>query len=352
MRRTTFPLTIAAVAGMALLAGCSTSAGTGFGADSASSEPVTFICSPQEEWCQLIAAEFTKVSGIPANYVRLSGGEAVARLSATGETPEFDAWFGGGAEGHLAADEGGYVEPYVSPNADVIADEYKDADGRWTGVYVGALSFCSNTDVLDEIGADAPTSWNDLLDLKYKSNIAMAHPGTSGTAYQALWTQVEIDDGDQDEALAYFGKLHSNILQYSKSGSAPGQMAGRGEVATGIIFAQDCQKFINEGFTNLTTTFPEEGTGYEVGAVSLIKNARNPEGAKAFIDWSLTAEAQDLAATVGSYSVPTNPNAKITDDMVDFDDLNLVHADIDAAGAARNELTTRFDTEVAPAPKE
>jgi len=350
MHRRTVPLTLTAAVAVAVLASCAPSGGQG-GADG-SSDPVTFICTPQEDWCQLVASEFTSATGIPADYVRLSGGEAVARLSATGDTPEFDAWFGGGAEGHLAADEAGFIEPYTSPNADQIADEYKDADGRWTGVYVGALGFCSNTDVLDEIGADAPESWDDLLDPAFKSNVAMAHPGTSGTAYQALWTEVDLNDGDQDAALDYFGELHSNILQYSKSGSAPGQMAGRGEVATGVIFAQDCQKFINEGFTNLTTTFPKEGTGYEVGAVSLIKNAKNPDAAKAFIDWSLTAKAQDLAATVGSYSVPTNPDAAITDDMVDLSSLKLVHADIAEAGAARNELTARFDAEVAPAPKE
>ena len=338
-----------AAAGTLLLTGCAGASGAGSAAEAQS---LTFVCSPQEDWCQVIAAEFTKETGINANYVRLSGGEAVARLSASKESPEFDAWFGGGAEGHMAANEQGLIDTYVPANAADIADEYKDADGTWTGVYVGALSFCSNTDVLDEIGAKAPTSWADLLDPVYKSNIAMAHPGTSGTAYQAVWTQVELNDGDTDKAMDYFGGLHKNILQYSKSGSAPGQMAGRGEVAVGMIFAQDCQKFINEGFTNLTTTFPKEGTGYEVGAVSLIKNAKNPDAAKAFIDWALTAKAQDLAATVGSYSVPTNPDAVITDDMVDLSGLKLVHADIAEAGAARNELTARFDAEVAPAPKE
>ncbi|ROS50246.1 ABC transporter substrate-binding protein [Frigoribacterium sp. PhB24] len=351
MHRRTVPTSLAAAAVVAVLAGCA-AGGNGSGGAEGSSDPVTFICTPQEDWCQLVASEFTSATGIRADYVRLSGGEAVARLSATGDSPEFDAWFGGGAEGHLAADEAGFIEPYTSPNAERIADEYKDPDGRWTGVYVGALSFCSNTDVLDEIGAKAPTSWQDLLDPKFKANVAMAHPGTSGTAYQALWTEVDLNDGDQDAALAYFTKLHSNILQYSKSGSAPGQMAGRGEVATGVIFAQDCQKFINEGFTNLTTTFPKEGTGYEVGAVSLLANARNPEGAKAFIDWTLTAEAQDLAATVGSYSVPTNPDATLTDDMVDLDEVTLEPVDLDDAGAARTELVARFDTEVAPAPKE
>lgn len=331
-----------------LLAGCAGGTGTATGEQK---DKVTFICSPQEDLCQLIATKFTAATGYPANYVRLSGGEAVARLSSTGETPEFDAWFGGGAEGHIAAAEGGFIEKYVSKNADAIPDEYKAADGLWTGIYVGALSFCSNTDVLKKIGAKAPQSWADLLAPAFKANIAMAHPGTSGTAYQALWTQVELNDGNEDAAIDYFGDLHSNILQYSKSGSAPGQMAGRGEIATGIIFAQDCQKFIKEGFTNLVTTIPKEGTGYEVGAVSLIKHAKNPEGAKAFIDWTLTTEAQELGPTVGTFSVPTLPDAAHTDDMVDLDDLTLVHADIALSGERRNELVARFDTEVAPAPK-
>lgn len=333
----------------ATLVGCSTASGD---ASASGDKELNFICSPQEDWCQQVAAQFTAETGIAANYVRLSGGEAVARLAASGDAPEFDAWFGGGADGHIAADAEGFLEKYVSPGAEQIPAEYKDADGTWTGIYVGALSFCSNTDVLKRIGADAPESWEDLLDPVFKSNIAMAHPGTSGTAYQALWTQVMLNDGDQDAALDYFGRLHSNILQYSKSGSAPGQMAGRGEVATGIIFAQDCQKFINEGFTNLQTTFPKEGMTYEVGAVSLLKNAKHPDAAKSFIDWTLTAAAQDIAPTVGTYSVPTNPDATITDDMVDLSKLNLLHEDISVAGDTRRELTARFDAEVAPAPKE
>lgn len=332
--------------GALALTGCSAAADSGSGETS-----MTFVCSPQEDWCQLVAAEFSKATGIRADYVRLSGGEAVARLSAAGDTPEFDAWFGGGADGHIAAEAEGLIEKFVPENASQIPAEYKDPDGFWTGIYAGALSFCSNTDVLDKLGVSAPESWEDLLDPKLKKNVAMAHPGTSGTAYQAVWTQVMLNDGSQDAALDYFAKMHSNVLQYSKSGSAPGQMAGRGEVGVGVIFAQDCQKFINEGFTQLKTTFPKEGATFEVGAVSLIKNAKHPEAAKKFIEWSLTAEAQDLAATVGTYSLPTNPDAVITSDMVDTSKLKMLEGDIREMGEARNELTARFDREVAPAPK-
>lgn len=332
--------------GALALSGCSASADAG-----SADQSMTFVCSPQEDWCQLVAAEFTKASGIKANYVRLSGGEAVARLSAAGDNPEFDAWFGGGADGHIAAEEEGLIEKFVPENAAKIANEYKDPQGFWTGVYSGALSFCSNNDVLGKLGVAAPESWADLLDPKLKKNVAMAHPGTSGTAYQALWSQVMLNDGSQDAAIDYFKKMHSNVLQYSKSGSAPGQMAGRGEVGVGVIFAQDCQKFINEGFTQLTTTFPKEGATFEVGAVSLIKHAKHPEAAKKFIEWSLTAEAQDLAATVGSYSLPTNPEATITKDMVDTSKIKMLNGNIREMGEARNQLTARFDQEVAPAPK-
>ncbi|WP_167132776.1 ABC transporter substrate-binding protein [Paramicrobacterium chengjingii] len=345
MRRKVLTVAAALATGAIMLSGCSASSGSG------SDESLTFVCSPQEDWCQLVASAFTEETGIEANYVRLSGGEAVARLSASGDTPEFDAWFGAGADGHIAAHEAGLIEHFVPDGAAAIPDEYKDPEGYWTGIYVGALSFCSNTDVLDKLGIDPPTSWQDLLDPKLKSNIAMAHPATSGTAYQAVWSQVILNDGDQDAAIDYFKQMHSNVLQYSKSGSAPGQMAGRGEVGVGVIFAQDCQKFVNEGFTQLVATYPEEGADYEVGAVSLIKNAKHPEAAKKFIEWSLTAEAQDLAATVGTYSIPTNPDATITDDMVDPTTLNLLDADISEMGKARNELTARFDAEVAPAPK-
>ena len=70
--------------------------------------------------------------------------------------------------------------------AEAIPEQYKDADGNWTGVYVGALGFCSNVDVLDELGVEAPTSWDDLLAPELEGFVAMAHPATSGTAFTAF----------------------------------------------------------------------------------------------------------------------------------------------------------------------
>lgn len=313
---------------------------------------LTVLCGPQEDWCIAATQAFQEKTGIETNYVRLSSGEAIARMSATKDNPEFDVWWGGPVDGYQQAKDQGLVQAYVSPNAAVIADNLKDPDGYWTGIYVGALGFCSNTTVLDSLGAEVPVSWEDLLDPALKGQIAMAHPATSGTAFTAFWTVNTLKNFDEETTFGYFKELHNNILQYTKTGSAPGPMAGRGEIAVAIIFSHDCVMYQKQGMTDLKVSFPSEGTGYEIGGVAIINGARNLDAAKMWVDWSLTAEAQEIAATVGSYQLPTNPDATVPPEAVKLDTIKLVEYDFVASAAAKKALTERFDAEIAPAPKE
>lgn len=314
-------------------------------------DTLTVLCTPQEDWCQAMVAAFQEETGVETTYVRLSSGEALARLQAAADAPEFSVWWGGPADGFVAADAEGLLESYDSPNAEVIPAEQKGEGGIWTGVYVGALGFCSNTVVLDELGIDVPTSWDDLLDPALEGQVAIAHPASSGTAYTAFYTQV-LRLGGEDEAMAYMQDLHPNILQYTSSGAAPAEMAGRGEIAVSVVFSHDCVRNIDAGFADLETSFPEEGTGYEIGGVALIANAPEPNAARAWIDWSLTAEAQEIGATTLSFQLPTNPDAEVSERSVNLDEVELVEYDFQAAGEAREELTARFEDEVAAAPAE
>jgi iron(III) transport system substrate-binding protein len=325
------------------------SAGGGAGGDL--EDTLTVLCTPQEDWCQVMVAAFEAETGVDTNYVRLSSGEALARLQAGAEAPEFSVWWGGPADGFVAANAEGLLETYESPNAADIAAEQKSTDaGVWTGVYVGALGFCSNSAVLEDLGVDVPTSWDDLLDPTLEGQVAMAHPASSGTAYTAFYTQV-LRLGGEDEAMDYMSQLHPNILQYTSSGAAPAEMAGRGEVAVSVVFSHDCVRNIDAGFTDLEVSFPEEGTGYEIGGVALIANAPEPNAAKAWIDWSLTAEVQELGASeAASFQLPTNPDAAVDERSVNLEEVNLIEYDFQAAGEAREALTARFEDEVAAAP--
>lgn len=313
-------------------------------------QSLTVACGAMEQVCSAWTKAFTAETGIKTSFVRLSSGETVARLAATKNSPEFDVWHGGPADGFGAAAKQDLIEKYVSPNAEKIPERYKSKDGIWTGVYVGALGFCSNEKILKEKGLEVPNSWDDLLDPKLATNVSTAHPSTSGTAFTTLWTQV-VRLGSEDAALDYMRKLHPNILQYTKSGTAPGQVAGRGEAAVGLVFSHDCVLYKEQGMSDLVVSFPSEGTGYEVGGVAMIKGTRNADAAKKYIDWTLTTKAQELGQTVGSYQVPTLPDAKTDSRMVDLKTVKLVDYDFEKSAAAKKELTTRFDAEIAAQPK-
>jgi len=284
--------------------------------------PLTVLCGMQEDWCQAAVAAFEAETGIETSMVRMSSGEALARLQAEGDDTQFDVWYGGPSLGPGAAKEEGLIEPYFPDNGQYIPDELKDADGYWTGVYVGALGFCSNAELLAELSVDAPTSWEDLLDPALASNIAMADQRTSGTAVTAGGTLVALKGGEEG-AFDYLRELDQNIFQYTKSGSSPGRMAAAGEVAIAVIFSHDCVKFAGETGVDLVTSFPEDGTGYEIGQVSLIAAAPNPEAGKVFIEWALTAAAQEIAAPVGSFQIPTNPDAQVPPEAVKLDQVIL-----------------------------
>ncbi|WP_232668168.1 ABC transporter substrate-binding protein [Pseudonocardia sp. TRM90224] len=345
MRKTM--VVLAALALAATTAACSQRAATGSGP----SNEVIVACGAAEDWCQTMTAAFTAKTGIPAKHVRLSSGETVARLGASKESPEFDVWHGGPADGFEAAKGQGLLQSYTSDITKKIPDKYRDAEGFWTGVYVGALGFCSNRDVLAKTGLAAPTSWDELLQPGYAKQLSVAHPATSGTAYTTLFTLVKLK-GSEDAGMEYFRSLNKSVLQYSKSGTAPGQLAGRGEVATGVVFSHDCIKYQEEGSTSLQLTFPAEGTGYEVGGVAIINKARNLDGAKAYVDFATTAEAQELGPTVKSYQRPTAPDAKAPPQAFDPAAVKLIDYDIVAAGKAKKALVQKFEASVATAPKE
>jgi iron(III) transport system substrate-binding protein len=348
MRRWAVALTTLTV--VAATAGCAKD-DTGIDKAATDGNVVHVVCGATEDWCAATTKKFTQTTGVKADFVRLSSGEALARIKAGKSNAEFDVWYGGPADGYSAAGAEGLLEPYVSANAGVIPAKYKAADGTWTGVYVGALGFCSNSKLLEKKGLDVPDSWADLLDPKLSKDIGIAHPSTSGTAYTALWTQVQLAGGDQAKALEYMRKLHPNVLQYTKSGSAPGQMTARGEVAVGVIFSHDCVATMEAGFPDLKVSFPSEGTGYETGGVALVKGAKNPVSAKKFVDWALTTEAQEIGPTVKAYQFPTNPTAKVSDKVVNLASIKTVDYDAVAAGEAKSALNKRFDAEVAQAPK-
>ena len=312
---------------------------------------LTVLCTVEEPWCAAQTAAFESETGIPTEFVRLSGGEALTELKNTKDKPGFSVWWGGSADGYVAAQADGLLEPYKSPNAAKVPADSKDRNGSWTGIYVGALGFCSNKAKLAEAGVAAPRSWKALLNPALAGQVSIAHPATSGTAFTALWTLMTLNKLDQDATFKYLAALDKNVSEYTASGSAPVEAVAQGTATVGVVFAHDCVSAIADGADNLVLTFPREGTGSEIGATAVIKNGPDPAAAKMWIDWALTARAQELGPQAGAYQLPINPKAKVSKFSIDLSKIKLVNYNFVKAGEMRTALTDRFETAVAPSPE-
>jgi len=151
----------------------------------------------------------------------------------------------------------------------------------------------------------------------------------------------------EEKAFDYLKKLNANISQYTKSGSAPVKAAARGETTIGIVFMHDAVAMQVDGFP-IKAVAPCEGTGYEIGSMSIVKGARNLASAKVWYDWALSAEAQSHMKDAKSFQLPSNKNAAISEYAPRFENIKLIDYDFKTYGdsAKRKALLSRWDKEI------
>ena len=315
---------------------------------------LTLYCSSDEAWCQQAKREFEKKTGISVDLTRKSSGETYAQVKAESSNPKGDIWWGGTGDPHLQAAEEGLTDAYVSPTRSQLHDwanrQAVASKVRTVGIYSGALGYGYNEELLKKQNLPVPACWKDLIKPVYKGKIQVANPNSSGTAYTMLATLVQMLG--EKEAFDYMKALHANINQYTKSGSAPIKAAGAGETVIGIVFVHDAVAVAEAGFP-IKSVVPCEGTGYEIGSMSIVKGSRNLENAKKFYEFALTPEFQNMAKDVKSFQVMSHKDAKSSPKAPDLAKIKLINYDFVKYGssAERKRLLTKWDTDVSTLPK-
>lgn len=312
-------------------------------------------CTVQEEWCRPMVAAFEKSTGIKVSMTRKSSGEFYAQLKAEAANPRGDIWWGGTGDPHMQAAEEGLTEPYKSPRLAELQDwavrQAEQSKYRTVGIYAGALGYSYNTDELKKRGLPEPKCWADLTTPAFKDEVQVANPNSSGTSYTMLATLVQIMG--EAKAFDYLKALHKNVNQYTKSGAAPARAAATGESLVGITFQHDAV-IQALGGAPVKIVSPCEGTGYEIGSMSIVKGAKNMANAKLWYDWALSVEGQAIgAANKVSYQVPSNKAAPVPAAAPKLADIKLINYDFAKYGssAERKRLLGKWDAEVSTLPK-
>lgn len=321
---------------------------------SSMAQEVVVYCGVQEEWCRPMMQAFERKTGIKVLMTRKSAGEIYAQLKAEASNPRADIWWGGTGDPHLQSAEEGLTETYVSPLLkDLQPWALKQAEtskNRTVGIYAGGLGFSYNVDQLAKRKLPEPKCWADLTKADYKDEVQVADPNASGTSYNMLATMVQLMG--EAKAFDYLKAMHKNVNQYTKTGAAPARAVATGESVIGITFMHDAVTEAVNG-APVKVVSPCEGTGYEIGSMSLIKGAKNLDNAKKFYDWALTPEAQAIGAEAKAYQVPSNKAAPVPAQAPKLSEIKLIDYDFAKYGssAERTRLLSKWDAEVRNAPK-
>ena len=192
----------------------------------------------------------------------------------------------------LAWKRQGILLPYVPEDvAKYYKPEHRDADGTYAGFRATLSPIAYNTKLVK--AEDAPASFKDLLDPKWKGKIVKAHPGYSGTILTATFEMVRDIGWDYYEALA-----KQNVMQVQSATDPPKKLSlgERSVMADGTeynIF------LLKESGQPVEAVYPTEGTPFIVGPNGIFKDGPNPNAAKLFQNYCFTPEAQQIIIESG-----------------------------------------------------
>jgi iron(III) transport system substrate-binding protein len=294
---------------------------------------------------EFVKAFKAAVTGVEVDLLPLAAaGELQTRIRAEKASPKADIFIGGDSSFHDGLGKEGLLETYISPNASAVAAQSKDPANNWTGWYFGIFGVITNTSRFNaEIGGAKPTSWDDLLDAKYKGKLVLGSPITTGGGYIFIATQIFRFNKDEAKAMDYMKRFHANVAQYPGTSPQAIQLVSQGQFVGAPNWSHDIltEKAKNPGIDLSVPT----GTGYEIGAVSIIKGTKNAQAAKAFVDWVLTKEAGELNVKLSNRvsvrsDVPPAPGAPT------LTSVQMVNYDRDWAAANKDRVLKLWQTTV------
>jgi iron(III) transport system substrate-binding protein len=192
------------------------------------------------------------------------------------------------AEGHLMA----------YPEADVSAypEGMHDAEGHYFSTKLITTGLIRNTSAPMEL-----TSWRDLLSDEAAGQVAMPSPLTSGAALINYATLRGVDGLGQE---FFEGLAASGALAQGGNGGVFRAVAG-GEKMYGIVVDFLPIREAAAG-SPVEFVFPEEGVSAVTEPVAIMAGTDAPEAARRFVDFLLSVEGQELAASQGY--LPAHPD--------------------------------------------
>lgn len=273
-----------------ILAGCGSSNKAASDKPAQKSDKLVVYCPHPLTFINPLVTEFEKQSGIKVEVVAAGSGELLKRVESEKANPLGDI-FWGGSLGTMKP-KADLFENYTSANEDKVQKAFKNVEGPLTRFTDIPSVIMVNTKLIGDIKVEG---YEDLLNPKLKGKIAFCDPAKSSSSYEHLINMLyAMGKGDPEKGWDYVKAFCANLDGKLLSGSAAVYKGvADGEYAVGCTFEEGGATYVADG-APVKLVYMKEGVISKPDGVYIIKNAKNMENAKKFIDFITSKEAQTI----------------------------------------------------------
>src|SRR5438876_12123904 len=222
---------------------------------------------------------------------------------------------------------------YTPAGVDAFPPGFKDRDGYYYGLRATVNVIAYNSKVVP--AAEAPRTWKDLLDPKWKGKLVTAHPGYSGVIATHVLALVHLHGWD------YFKALAENRVMIVQSANDPATVVSSGERIVAVNGGDYSAYQLKKKGNPLEIVYPKEGVPLVVSPTAITSFAPHPSAARLFTDFTFTREVQQVMAdSEGLYT--GHPDVTYPADKPKLKDLKLLTVTPEELEKRNEELKKRF----------
>lgn len=306
--------------------------------DGGNTKNLVIYCPHPLEFINPLVSEFENQTGVKVEVVAAGTGELLKRVESEQENPLGDIFWGGSLS--TMTPQKDLFESYQSVNEEFIQEDYKNVEGELTRFTDIPSVLMVNTDLIGDIEING---YADLLNPKLKGKIAHCDPAKSSSSYEHLINMLyAMGNGNPENGWDYVEKLCENLDGKLLSGSsAVYKGVADGEYVVGLTFEEGAAKYVADG-APVKIVYMKEGVISNPDGVYIIKNAKNMENAKSFIDFVTGKEAQTIITTkLNRRSVRTDVPAP--DYLTPKEEIHIIYDDKDLVVKKKEEWLSKFN---------
>ena len=294
-----------------------------------------YTSEPEEKVDEINAAFMEAHPDITVEVYRAGTGDLNARIASEKESGDIEAdilWAADSPTFEGYAAEGDLAE-LENVDTDGIMEEVVDEEGFYVGTRIIPTVIAYNTDVISE--DEAPKSWQDLLDPKYKDQLVMPDPAVSGAAAFNASVWLESDELGEDWITA----LGENQPMIAQSNGPTSQEIASGSRPVGVVVDYLVRDLAEAG-SPIATAYPEEGSPYITEPAGIFEASENKEAAEAYINFLLSEEAQEIA--FDQAYLPVRESMNTPEGTPALADINLLNPDLEAVTEGQDAAVATF----------